>query len=775
MKKISLLMVLSVLFLHTFSQSRTDTIHVAHYNINLSILDFSNRTIEGYTNLSVVSLIQNLSAIHLDLKSLTIDSILINRQSVPYSYQNERIEIPVSGYHLSDTIPLTIYYHGTPSQDPYWGGFYFSGETAYNLGVGFADIPHNYGRVWYPCIDMFTDKSTYTFHIRTANGKKAICGGELIDSTLLEDHTTLWSWQLNQPIPTYLASVAVGEYQLYQDTCHVQNGILPITLYAPSSHLQQVPGSFINLKKMIRNYENKFGPIGWERVGYVLVNFNNGAMEHATNIAYPASFVNGNTTYQGLIAHELAHAWFGNLVTCERAEEMWINEGFARYAEALTDEILFPNEDPELDGYKANIRELHRKVLKNIAIDDHGHYALNQVPLSVTYGSTSYDKGALVVHTLRNYLGDSLFFSGLTSMLHHYDYQNIGSEELFEYLSQITGTSLHSFYEGWVNQPGYLHFSIDSIQLDNCCTNQYSVYVRQRLYEANHFADENKIDLTFFSVNGEEYTYPNFKFSGETGMIQIVIPFEPLFGVVDFHEKIADAVIDYNKKITIPNTYLFPDANCTVKINHISEPSLLRVEHNLVAPDPLKVENPDIYHISENHYWRIEKTPSGNLDGYFQFKFSAYNSDQLDYTLLHNQNINDLVLLYRRNSADDWRIPYFTRGGSSTNGYLRTEQMLPGEYTFGLGNSTLQVTNNDSYHFFLFPNPTHDMVQISIDTQEIAGSHIEVINYAGKLLLSKKLTATKTTINLKEYPAGIYFIKLYSNKRLIKTSKISKL
>src|SRR5574344_1723427 len=211
MKKIGLF-VCSVMFLFSsYSQNRVDSIHVAHYDININNIDFTNRTIEGYTDLSVVAKVAGLEYVDLDLQQLTVDSIFTNGLlNTNYTYNNNLIHIILQNQiNHNDTVQVRIYYHGRPATDSRFGGFYFSGEYAYNLGVASQDLPHNFGRAWYPCLDFFTDKSSYHFNIQTEIGKKAICGGQLIDSVIINDSTMLWQWQLDEPVPTYLTSIAV--------------------------------------------------------------------------------------------------------------------------------------------------------------------------------------------------------------------------------------------------------------------------------------------------------------------------------------------------------------------------------------------------------------------------------------------------------------------------------------------------------------------------------------------------------------------------------------
>ncbi|MCL2246380.1 MAG: M1 family metallopeptidase, partial [Lentimicrobiaceae bacterium] len=447
MKKLIIFQIIVLVWVHNLlAQTKADTIHISHYDINLEIRDFNQKEIKGYTDVSVEAKMAPLQSIYLHLWGLEVDSVKKGDNHLPFLQpqgQQFKIDLPLTTVGQNETI--RIFYHGQPIAEQF-GGFFFKNDFAYNMGVSMESVPHGFGRVWFPCIDEFTDKSTYTFNITTDADKKAVCGGILVDSADF-GNTKRWTWKLTDPIPTYLASVAVGKYLVVKDTVHSISGkILPVEIYADAAKIEKVAGSFVNLKTFFHTFEKRWGACRWQRVGYVLVPFDWGAMEHATNIAYPESYVYGNTNNQGTIAHELAHSWFGNLITCSSSHHMWINEGFATYGEYLCYEML----DPTLQKYKTDIKSLHFSVLNS----DGGLYALDNVPTSATYSSTSYRKGGLVAYTLRNYMGDDLFFSSITQLLNENQYGNVTSEQFFQKLSQISGMNeLHDFFLGWVHQP----------------------------------------------------------------------------------------------------------------------------------------------------------------------------------------------------------------------------------------------------------------------------------------------------------------------------------
>lgn len=763
MKKIHrLLLFLSMFVLvPAFGQLRTDTIHVVHYTIQLSIMDFTNRQINGSAELQVVAKMDGVSKINLDLMSLTVDSVKINEQHQIFTHYGERFSVLLSeDANSGDTLPVKVYYHGVPPKDPSWGGFYFSGQYAFNLGVGFTSVPHNFGRVWFPCLDEFTDKSTYTFSIRTESSKMAICGGILTDTEHLPDNSVIWNWEISVPIPTYLASVAVGNYQLYEDVYQGIENDIPIAIYAPPSYINNVENSFIHLKEILQIFEEHYGPYRWDRVGYVLVNFSGGAMEHAMNIAYPQFAVNGNLTYQSLYAHELAHSWFGNLITCSRAEEMWINEGFARYSEALVDEVLYPDENPYLDGYLCNIRALHAAVLRYAHEDDGGYYALNNVPQNTTYGSTSYDKGALVVYTLRNYMGDSLFFHSLQALLEQYKFSYLNSNELFDFLSVQSGVDLIPFYNAWVNQSGFLHFSIDSIRPIG--EDHFSVYVRQKLHQASYFGTNNKIDITLFDNTGRTETYP-FEFSGEYGIATIEFEGTPLFGVIDYYEKMSDAVLDYNHQFTQPGNFISEEAAFVGTISRMDSSVWMRVEHHFVEPDSLKAPNDNIIRISDNHYWRVEYITGDEVAGQLSFKYKADTDNGLDKELFSGGYTSaDLLLLYRRDASEDWQIIPSTLQGT-LSGMIKSTILRPGEYTLGIGDRSAvgAIPDLPKPSIEIYPNPATDsFTVISPDNSQY--SRYIFYDTQGKIIRRGEIAYQNTTISTLGLARGNYVLKIYS-------------
>jgi len=755
----------------------SDSVDVLNYCIHLDMVHLSTHSISGFTTLQITPRTNNLSLIKLDLLEMNIDSIYFeNTLLTTFTYNDTviRIHLPYS-INVNDTVLLTVYYHGFPQEDAsHWGGFYFSSDSAfaYNLGVGFDAVPHNYGRVWFPCIDDFVDRATYDCFITVKNDKKAICGGTLMSVSDNGDNSRTHHWNIHSPIPSYLASVAVGNYVSVTDTFNGILGHVPVNIYVRPSDTNAAKASFINLKQILAIFENRFGPYRWERVGYVGVPFDGGAMEHSTNIAYPLFCLTGDLYYESLYAHELSHHWFGDLATCSTALDMWINEGWASYCESIYKELLYGTE-----AYKQNVRENHFNVVQSAHAVDEGYRALYGIPNEYTYSTTVYDKGADVVHTLRNYLGDSVFFSAVKAMLNDYQFTDISSAGMRDYLSTQTGVNMNDFFQAWVFNPGFPHYSIDSFKITQTSPDiRARVWVRQKLNHAPAFANSNKVEITF-GKNDWQFYSDTIQFSGESGSKEFTVPFIPDFAMMDFHERISDATTDTYKVIKTTGNYEMPLSFIRVDVSGINDSALVRVEHNWVAPDPLKAANPDILRLSDYHYWKVDGIFPDHFVSKGRFKYNRNISASvggIDNILLPALHSSDsLLLLYRPDAASDWSITHFSRNGGTTLGYLIVDTLRKGEYTLAVGTPYYANIgdNNPKNILNVFPNPSNNSFTFTFDITEKASIIISDVSGNEVGMIGIDSHENKAVWNAGNLAPGSYYARLVTAKGKIKSGE----
>jgi aminopeptidase N len=758
---------------------RSDTMDVLHTDIHLNITDFTTNIISGFTTLTLNPKLNSQSHVMIDLLKMTIDSITCSNILCNYQYNDTlmKVILPLT-FNTTDTFKVNIFYHGTPQMDPSgWGGFYFSSGYAFNLGVGFDTKPHNFGRAWFPCFDNFAERCRFDFHITSANGKIAYCNGYLASDTTIATLRTR-HWVLNEEIPTYLASVSVAPYTQVNQTFSGMNGNKPIILAALPADTTKIKNSFVNLNGALTAFEGAYGPYEWNRVGYCLVPFASGAMEHATNIAYPQAAANGALTYEDvLMAHELAHHWWGDLVTCETAEDMWINEGWATYSGFLFNDKVY-----NYKTYLQKVKASHQPTMQHAHHKEGGFLALNSIPHQFTYGDHVYNKGADVAHTLRGYLGDSLFFSGLNDVMQQKKFKTMNSIEFRDLLSFSTGVNMNDFFDAWVFNGGWPHFSIDSFFVSGSSSPYtVSVYSKQKLYGAPNYFNNVPMEFMFMNANRNQELHKAI-LSGPNSISTFTVSVLPVYVGINFNSKISDAInSEYKTMKANSGTQNFSLANFNFLAQASgTDSSFIRVEHSIVAPDPIK-NNSNNYKISKEHYWKIDgiTAPGFNGKGYFYFdgrKIASGNA-YLD-TSLTSYSSDSIILLYRRDAKDDWKeYPYYTKfytGGSfSKYGNCRADSLKLGEYTFANGVSSVISTKNNPLfvnEIKIYPNPSKDWVTLEFVSNGVTNVKMTDIN--GKEVWGKKNPGKKENVNCAAFARGIYFIQFENKEGKLLTDKL---
>src|SRR5690554_2187629 len=416
---------------------RSDTIDVHEYKINMDLTQMSAQHLSASCKVSFESKMNGIDGISLDLLQLNVDSVKSTGNLLNYSYNDTllRIDFP-SSINTGDQSEVTVYYQGTPQKDPSgFGGFYFSGNYAYNLGVAFQSEPHNYGRTWHPCFDNFEERAQYDIELTTPQGITAYSNGYIESENVGPNNENIRRWKLEEEIPTYLACIGAAPYthvaQTY--TSSLNNSQTPVMLIATPQDTTKMKNSFSNLFGAMDAYESNYGPYEWNKIAFALVPFNGGAMEHATCITYPKFATDGSLSYETLMAHELSHHWWGNLVTCRTAEDMWINEGLASYSESIFLEHVY-----DYGRYIKHLKGVHRNVIQSAHFSDGGFFPISGVPHDATYGSHTYSKGATLMHNLRSHMGDADFFAGLKAIQTNYTFKSINAEEFRDELTAST-------------------------------------------------------------------------------------------------------------------------------------------------------------------------------------------------------------------------------------------------------------------------------------------------------------------------------------------------
>lgn len=672
--KNTFLSILLFLFLNQIAKSQNlnyrDSVDVTHYQIKLDLSDLTTSQIIAETTLKITARLAELNSIGLDLMGLKVNKVELNQKNVVFSYHSSilRIELQKT-ITKKDTLELTVYYGGTPQKDRVWGGFFITSTHAFNYGVGMAAIPPNFGRVWYPCIDNFTDRATYEYLIKVKNGHTAACPGTLLSVKQNPDKTKTYHWNLKQTIPTYLSSVAVSDYEVFKDTVKGINNIIPIEIYINKNEFEKGKKSFIHVKDFLHSFENAFGPYVWGKIGYVSTPFAGGAMEHATNIAYSAN-CNGSLRCESTLAHELSHHWFGDLVTCRTEKDMWLNEGWASYSEAIFIEYFYGEK-----AYKDYNRKNHKKVLQFTHLRDNGYRAVYGIPHEYTYGATVYDKGADVAQTLRGYLGDSLFFSTLKQYFTDYAFKDISTEEFRDYFSQKTKKDLTDFFDFWVFGAGFPHFSYETFNVKKS-GNKYQVdfKINQQLVASRNYL-KTTLEIGFLDKNWQirKITIP---FTGKSEIKSAQLDYKPLMLLIDPEEKMADATTDEYRIIHKTGQIEFTEEFFSLDVQQLKDSVFFRITHHWISPGNKSIKTDEVK--LANRYWQVQFVSNSDFTASAKLKFD------LSYALddgLKNFRKENLHLMYRKNQLASWEVLDLIPVKQGNRGYFMVDKIINGEYT----------------------------------------------------------------------------------------------
>jgi len=785
-------LILSIAFVFTFisgySQTgiypnaenlRSDTIDVLDYEIHLDITDYAGKALSGFTVVNCQSKMNNVNVLNLDLLKFTIDSITLNNNNLTYSYNDTLLHINLgNSYNTGGNFEVTVYYHGKTQKDPSgWGGIYWGSNYAFNMGVGFADKPHNIGRYWFPCFDNFKERTTYNLYLTTKDNQYATSIGELISSTPKPNNKTEWYWKLDETIPTYLAMFAVNYYTIVSDTYNGINGSIPIQLYAKSGDTTNLKGSFANLKNCMDAFEGLYGPYRFNKIGYTVVPFNAGAMEHASNISYPSNTVNGNLGSEDLMAHELSHQWWGNYATTLTPQDMWLNEGMASFSANYFIEYVYGWETA-----KTRVKSTLFNILKKAHIDEGGYLAVSGIGHDLTYGDHVYKKGSLVAQNLRMLIGENDFGPAVTGFLNAHAYDNMTSLEFRDYLQTQTNEDVTGFFDGWVFNGGFPDYRIDSttsIFLGG--SYNIKVFITQTQNHAPAAFSNIPLEIEFILYNNYRITRTVMVGPNQT-TASVVIPIEPDMITLNPNNKLCYATTDDMKMIKQTGPINYNNAMMEVNVTAISDSALLKIEHHWSAPDGLKDWANKPYLLSNYRYWKVDGILPSNFEAEASFMYDGREFGGYLDSLLVNITEDSLVLLYRENAKDDWtEYPYYTKNtlGSSTNKFGRMElsKLLKGEYTLAnIDHSVLSIGSLEQpkNELKIYPNPSNAKVTLKWDLADTPTS-IEIYSISGSKVLSLfPKQKDELSFNSKSLRSGQYIAKVtFKNKVISKQFSVT--
>ena len=441
---------------------RARSYDVLHYVIRTSF-DVPNKALIGEVDVTLKPLGNGFRTVELDAEDMTIERVSLSDGTRLTSKERPGTLLITldRDYSSADTVTVVIRYRTVPQRGLY---FILSSDT-----VGFqrprqiwtqGEPEENH--YWFPCYDFPDDKVTSEQYITTGSNEIAIANGILVQTVDNPDNTRTFHWQMNQPHSSYLISLVVGDYTKLTDSY----GSVPLEYYTYRGTETQALRAFSKTPTMMRWFSERLGHgFPYDKYAQTVVgNFIFGGMENisATTLADTEILDPDINTLDyaklNLVSHELAHSWFGNLVTCRDWSHLWLNEGFATFLEAAFLESQF--------GREAYLQEL-RKDAAFYYLDDatrNRHPLVNpNYPLTIElFDATTYKKGAFVVHMLRETVGNDVFWRALNLYLSEYEYSIADSKDLQKVFERVSGQSLEWFFAQWVYKAGYPELRVNA-------------------------------------------------------------------------------------------------------------------------------------------------------------------------------------------------------------------------------------------------------------------------------------------------------------------------
>jgi len=434
-----------------------------HYKIKLNV-DLDKKLLVGENQITMTPLNDRLNKCVLDAEYLVVNSI-VNRDGKRLSFEQKDNQVFIDlnhSYNPIDTIQFTVKY----TLDKPNLGLRFIDESPTNPRLVSSDCFPNKARQWIPCYDYPNDKVT-TEMIVTVNEKyKVLSNGRLVGITdnqqPITDNrqpaTKTWHWSQELPHSTYLINLSIGDYEVIADSL----GSLPVNYWVYHWNADDARSSFSKTPHMISFFSKLYGyDYPWAKYDQVITPYMGGGAEATTATLLGEGVVMDKNaeqdfSWERVIAHEIAHQWWGDLITLRSWEHTWLNESFGTYSDYLYTRNEYGEDAGAYDllGKKNQyLNEAHNRYIRPIVFNRYNNPGDN-------FDSHTYPKGANVLHLLRYILGDDTFFRTLSTFLHQNEFKPVDTHDLMKTVKEVSGKNMDWFFDQYVFSPGHAVFEV---------------------------------------------------------------------------------------------------------------------------------------------------------------------------------------------------------------------------------------------------------------------------------------------------------------------------
>lgn len=409
------------------------------YTLDLTIKNVDTSELEATTTIEAIAT-QDLSRFNLDFAGFEITSIEVNDEAAEFSRNDQELTIiPAQALSKDEAFTVTVAYQGIPSPMTSQALPFPTGWIAYDGGIFVLSEPDG-SASFYPVNDHPLDKATYTI-IVTAPKPYEVAANGVLEETQDNGDSTTYTFTVRDPMASYLTTININDFNT--ETMESENGI-PIRNYYAASLPEEVNLPFARQGEMIDYFSELFGPYPFEVYGSLVMDTEFGAaLENQTMSIFGVDMIDFDDVEgtEAVVAHELTHQWFGDSISVADWSDIWLNEGFATYGEALWVEY-----DYGKDGLNDWVNGVYEEVQAFPAFyPPPGNPAANNL-----FNGGVYLRGGLTLHALRVTIGDDAFFETLRTYHERYKFGNATTEDFIAIAGEVSGQDLDALFDAWL-------------------------------------------------------------------------------------------------------------------------------------------------------------------------------------------------------------------------------------------------------------------------------------------------------------------------------------
>ena len=485
---------LLTLFLPAIAQPYNPTIDVQHYDFTLELSD-SNNSIHGQAAITVLFK-TDVTGFALDFtrrnddgKGMTVSAIKEGDKSLRFTQNSNELLFHISA-KSGEQHTYTVTYEGIPAD-----GLIISLNKFGHRGF-FGDNWPNRAHNWLPCVDHPSDKATLEWHITAPEHYTVVANGALQEEKGLAGHKKLTHWKESTPLSPKVMMIGVADFAVDHPGDVMGT---PVYNYVFQENKEVGFKSYRYALEILPFYIQHIGPFPFEKCGNVQSKTRFGGLENASAICYNENSVN-SPGVESLMAHEIAHQWFGDAATETTWQYLWLSEGFATYMTHCYLENKYGIDTLKNGMIKDREKLIAFEKKRMTPIVD----TSEKSDFMKLLNPNSYEKGAWVLHMLRRRIGDAAFWKGIATYYTTYRNKNATSADLEKVMATVSGQNLHDYFRQWLDQPG--HPNVKAVWVYDSDKKELSVSFTQTNEQLFEFPLEYSTDGVVHNVNIKDKT-----------------------------------------------------------------------------------------------------------------------------------------------------------------------------------------------------------------------------------------------------------------------------